>query len=219
MIFRLICVFFMGALGANSSYAADTVRELSWKDLIPPVKEFDDPFRRLSSGQLYDLSVIAGYRAQLASGEKLSKESEQMLSESMIALSSQNIDVDGLLAQRDQIAKKRRAASERLDVTLDKHNVRIPGYLLPLDYSDNKVTQFLLVPTVGACIHVPPPPPNQMVYVEFKDGYEADGMYPPVWVEGNMLVGAGQSQLYLSDGAGDVTFGYRIDAYQVTDYQ
>ena len=41
---------------------------------------------------------------------------------------------------------------------------------------ETSVQQFLLVPYVGACIHVPPPPPNQIVYVTSEDGVEVDGM-------------------------------------------
>lgn len=50
----------------------------------------------------------------------------------------------------------------------EKYNgetVRIPGYIVPLEYDGSKIKQFLLVPYVGACIHVPPPPANQLIYV------------------------------------------------------
>src|SRR5687768_227568 len=43
--------------------------------------------------------------------------------------------------------------------------VRVPGYMVPLDDSASGVDEFILVPYYGACIHTPPPPPNQMVYV------------------------------------------------------
>jgi hypothetical protein len=49
---------------------------------------------------------------------------------------------------------------------LDGNNVRLPGFIVPLEVSkEGKVTEFFLVPYVGACIHVPPPPPNQLIYV------------------------------------------------------
>jgi hypothetical protein len=43
---------------------------------------------------------------------------------------------------------------------LNGKNVRIPGHLRPLEISQEKVTEFLLVSYVGTCIHVPPPPAN-----------------------------------------------------------
>ena len=48
--------------------------------------------------------------------------------------------------------------------------VKIPGFVVPLEGTAELTTEFLLVPYFGACIHVPPPPSNQIVYVTFKDG-------------------------------------------------
>jgi len=63
--------------------------------------------------------------------------------------------------------------------------VKIPGFTVPLEDWASSATEFLLVPYVGACIHTPPPPPNQLVYIEMDDGKRAklDG-WNPVWVEG-----------------------------------
>lgn len=68
---------------------------------------------------------------------------------------------------------------------LDGQRVRLGGYILPFDYfSGGRVTRFLLVPYVGACIHVPPPPPNQLVYVETSEPVEVEGLWDPVYAEG-----------------------------------
>jgi len=63
--------------------------------------------------------------------------------------------------------------------------VKIPGFTVPLEDWASSATEFLLVPYVGACIHTPPPPPNQLVYIEMDEGKRAklDG-WNPVWVEG-----------------------------------
>ncbi len=63
--------------------------------------------------------------------------------------------------------------------------VKIPGFTVPLEDWATSATEFLLVPYVGACIHTPPPPPNQLVYIEMDEGKRAklDG-WNPVWVEG-----------------------------------
>lgn len=47
-------------------------------------------------------------------------------------------------------------------------SVKIPGYMVPFDDDDDKVSQFVLVPVAGMCIHTPPPPPNQMILVEMS---------------------------------------------------
>ncbi|MYD98452.1 MAG: DUF3299 domain-containing protein [Gammaproteobacteria bacterium] len=64
--------------------------------------------------------------------------------------------------------------------------VKLPGFVVPLDVSGNKVASLLLVPYFGACIHQPPPPSNQIVYVEFEDPVEIRSMYDPVWITGRM---------------------------------
>ncbi|MCY3840846.1 MAG: DUF3299 domain-containing protein [Gammaproteobacteria bacterium] len=69
---------------------------------------------------------------------------------------------------------------------LNGENVKLPGFVVPLDVVGDKVASFLLVPYFGACIHVPPPPPNQIVYVEFEDPVKLESMYDPVWVTGKL---------------------------------
>ncbi|MDB9817954.1 DUF3299 domain-containing protein [Pelagibacterales bacterium] len=71
---------------------------------------------------------------------------------------------------------------------LDGKIVKIPGYIVPLDYSGTGVTEFMLVPYVGACIHVPPPPPNQLVYVTTDKPWDTMTLWEPVWVTGEIIV-------------------------------
>ena len=69
---------------------------------------------------------------------------------------------------------------------LNGEHVKLPGFVVPLDVVGDKVASFLLVPYFGACIHVPPPPPNQIVYVEFEEPVKLESMYDPVWVIGKL---------------------------------
>lgn len=64
--------------------------------------------------------------------------------------------------------------------------VKIEGYLLPLELDGAKVINFLLVPFVGACIHVPPPPANQLVLVDFPEGFNSTGLWQPIAVTGTL---------------------------------
>jgi len=74
-----------------------------------------------------------------------------------------------------------------VNTKLDQKQVKLPGFIVPLELDDNgKVTEFFLVPYFGACIHVPPPPANQMVYVTLKEGVQLDSMYAAFWVIGKM---------------------------------
>jgi hypothetical protein len=69
---------------------------------------------------------------------------------------------------------------------LDGKRVRIGGYVVPLDFEAATIKEFLLVPFVGACIHVPPPPPNQIIYVKTAKGFDVAGSFDPVYVTGTL---------------------------------
>lgn len=67
--------------------------------------------------------------------------------------------------------------------------VRLPGFVVPIGTPrDGMITEFFLVPYIGACIHVPPPPPNQMVYVTSTGGIPADAIHEAYWVTGKMRI-------------------------------
>ncbi|WED22120.1 DUF3299 domain-containing protein [Vibrio sp. JC009] len=64
--------------------------------------------------------------------------------------------------------------------------VKIPGFVIPLEGDENVITEFLLVPFLGACIHVPPPPPNQIIYVRFKEGAPVQQLWDVVYIIGTL---------------------------------
>jgi hypothetical protein len=72
--------------------------------------------------------------------------------------------------------------------SLGGKRVHIGGYIVPLDFDATRVKEFLLVPFVGACIHVPPPPANQIIYVKIDEGFDVQGTFDPVWVTGALKV-------------------------------
>lgn len=88
---------------------------------------------------------------------------------------------------------------------------RLPGFAVPIDFDGSRVYSFLLVPYFGACIHTPPPPANQMVYVEIEDGFELPSLYEPVIIEGAFEVAT-----VVEEGLG--TAGYSMKADAVTLY-
>jgi uncharacterized protein len=68
---------------------------------------------------------------------------------------------------------------------LDGQNVKIPGFAVPIEYDEKNVSQFLLVPYFGACIHSPAPPSNQIINVQSGDtGINPDSIWDPIWVTG-----------------------------------
>ena len=89
---------------------------------------------------------------------------------------------------------------------LDGQLVRLPGYIVPLTLDGEDLVEFLMVPYLGACIHVPPPPSNQIVHVTLKEPIKLETIYEPFWVTGTLRTSRVASQLatasYSMDGTG-----------------
>ncbi|ENM5761208.1 DUF3299 domain-containing protein [Vibrio mimicus] len=81
-------------------------------------------------------------------------------------------------------AKQQQLGTVRTE--LNGSRVKIPGFVIPLEGDDQKVTEFLLVPYFGACIHVPPPPPNQIIYVKFPKGAPIQELWDVIYVIGEL---------------------------------
>lgn len=80
--------------------------------------------------------------------------------------------------------------------TWDNKMVKIPGYIVPVDYdAKGAITSFFLVPYFGACTHVPPPPPNQIIFVRYPSGFSVQALYEPFWVTGTLKVETMQSEI------------------------
>lgn len=78
-------------------------------------------------------------------------------------------------------------SSAKVREEYNNQRVRLPGFIVPLEFDENQhVTSFFLVPYFGACIHVPPPPPNQIIYVTDATNLTADMMYTPFWITGTL---------------------------------
>lgn len=95
---------------------------------------------------------------------------------------------------------------------LDGELVKIPGFIVPLESDEGGLLdEFLLVPYFGACIHVPPPPPNQIIYVKLAKPYELTNMWDPFWITGIMT-----TKPWLGDFAQTV---YQLSADKVEKYE
>lgn len=140
---------------AAESAAADpppkpaAVRQLGWEDLVP-----EDERRNYQAGPppaLHDYLGAMGIRRFGTLGDDAPA------------------GCGGLAAQFDEECgpAARQSPSGNVDGKLDGLTVRLSGYIVPLEFgADGSIREFFLAPYLGACIHVPPPPPNQMVYVK-----------------------------------------------------
>ena len=78
---------------------------------------------------------------------------------------------------------------------LDGVLIKLPGFIVPLELDgEGKVSEFLLVPYFGACIHYPPPPPNQMVYISTDDPIDMEMTWAPIWVTGELQTARQRSE-------------------------
>lgn len=94
---------------------------------------------------------------------------------------------------------------------LDGQRLRIPGFVVPLEGDGEYIYEFLLVPYFGACIHVPPPPANQLIHVMPDKPIPARWNMLPVWVNGVITVSRFDSDMGSA--------GYQMRGMQVEEYE
>jgi hypothetical protein len=79
--------------------------------------------------------------------------------------------IQNILAPASGDPYQQTLASTRIIPEMDGQAIRIPDFIVPLEFNDKQtITQFYLVPFFGACIHLPPPPPNQIIFVNYPEG-------------------------------------------------
>ena len=79
--------------------------------------------------------------------------------------------------------------STRVIASFDNKRIRIPGFIVPLSANEARdVTEFFIVPYFGACLHMPPPPPNQILYSKFEQGVKVENLNAPFWFEGTLKI-------------------------------
>jgi len=79
---------------------------------------------------------------------------------------------------------------------LNGKKIRIPGYTVPFEYgADAQIKEFLLVPYFGACIHSPPPPPNQTIFIMADKAIKMNDLAQAVWIEGTIYTQTQESDL------------------------
>lgn len=200
--------------------AAEDPRLLTWDDLIPQTGEVENPFEALDPDVRTKLGFILRTREDLEQGF-LEKDSEDYVRAQEVAeeLKDKGIDPDAMLAAGEEMMAEIERRGAMVVTDLGGALVRMPGYALPLEQSPDGVTEFLLVPYVGACIHVPPPPPNQIVYVTLSDAYKIDNLFEPVWITGTLQVEAASRNLSLVDGEAPVETGYRLEGLAIEPYR
>jgi len=112
------------------------------------------------------------------------------------------VDHDGDVMKQSKVGTVRQE--------LNGSMVKIPGFVIPLEGDENMVTEFLLVPYFGACIHVPPPPPNQIIYVKFPKGAPVQQLWDVIYVIGTLKTETISHEL--------AETGYVIQGTEIAEY-
>lgn len=196
--------------------AADQAKEIGWEELAAPTSVFENPFETLTDEQMQTLARIL--RLDYLVETEKDAEAKVEVAGLRKDLSEDGIDADFMLAERLRIMSKLENESRMPNKAVVGQTVRMPGYLLPLEMDGNLAVEFLLVPTVGACIHTPPPPANQIVHVRYPAGYPTESLYTPVWISGELRSEFDSHSLYMVDGEADVDVTYKMNADSVIAY-
>ncbi len=157
--------------------------------------------------KLYRFSIIVCFIfAQCFTSIVLANEAKELYWEDLIpegfTLPPVEMEHTGSMSQVEPNAPLK----ESLNGTLAK----IPGFVVPLEGDLDNITEFLLVPYFGACIHVPPPPSNQIVYVRMKQGISVLNISDPVWITG---------KLSTEGWVGDIaSVGYTMDGNEIEPF-
>ena len=205
------------------SLSAVELKQVGWRDLLPAKyvemgKEVDVLQARLNALPMKSQEAFQDIGAQ----RRLKKELKEngLTADDLLPFDQDLLkkDLTSKFPDAVMIADEVDDLNARLDL-LDKtpnadlngKTIRMPGYVLPLEFDGGETTEFLLVPFVGACIHVPPPPSNQIVHVKSEVGVKLDELYQPYWIEGAMQVKPSSSEL--------ADAGYQMDAQKIYMYE
>ncbi|RWU26838.1 DUF3299 domain-containing protein [Pseudomonas alkylphenolica] len=149
--------------------------------------------RRVLLLSLLLISSLA--RAELPETDwlELMPKSDQKALEQMPEIDHDSPEANGTFTEKGGMKQARGLPavmySTKTVAAMNGKQIRLGGYPVPLETdAKGNSTLFFLVPYPGACIHVPPPPPNQLVLVRYPKGLKLDDIYTPLWVSGALKI-------------------------------
>lgn len=183
--FAVLLVFLCSSLWALTTHAKNQLKDKSayelieWTDLMP-----EDDLQALLNPPEYLDDIVDG-----SPEDQLGAQAPQAATD-----------------KKDE-RYQQALVSTKVRPEFNKRKIKIPGYIVPLSFDDNMiVNEFFLVPFFGACIHVPPPPPNQMIHVSYKKGLMLDSLYDPYFAEGTIVI-----EEHKSEEMGTASYSLMVD--------
>lgn len=200
----------------NMSLAA---QQIGWQDLTMPVDPSENPYFDLGTDQMRALEELLFLESYREEGTELPERASLRIQELHEELAAAGLDAQVLIEKEKSFEAKVVAQASMMRPELDGAQIKIPGYVIPLEFDGNQTVEFLLVPYVGACIHTPPPPANQIIHVRSQTGFSTVDLFTPVWVTGELLIEQSQQSVGLSDGVAGFAVGYALKADEIVEYR
>mgnify|MGYP001312014517 CR=1 FL=1 len=178
-----IALLSASSMAATAAHATEPPLKIQWSALVPKDKPAAPPNKTFFAGAAKVDPAADPQAAQLPEGKFMS-------------------------------LKRRQPGNDRPPAVVSELNgkrVQLGGFVVPLDFEATNVKEFLLVPFVGACIHVPPPPANQIVYVKTAAGLDIANTFDAVSVTGTLKTDLASTDL--------ADAGYTIEAENVEPYK
>ena len=191
---------------------SDDFIELKWQELVTKNNDVDVSLPELTDQQKLALKQI------LILQKDASKQAEEQRLQLAEQLKIEGVDADEAIAARQAYMTAKQNNAEAITQEYDGKKVRMPGFIVPIEFDGLKTTEFLLVPVAGACIHMPPPPANQIVRVSYPEGFTVQNVQYPVWIEGDFHSKKVTEEVFLVDGKSNITMGYEMNASLIEDY-
>jgi hypothetical protein len=167
VIFRVLAILLL--LACNS--AAYSMEKIGWDQLVPQVDQSKNPFETLPKAMIHDFSVLWSIYKRMVAGNS-SEGQDRLANKSIAALEAAGVDVRSTINDMVEYTRLVKENGRVLVEELNGKSVAIKGYLLPTEFSGDRIVEFLLVPSDGACVHTPVPPLNQLVYVKLPRGID-----------------------------------------------
>jgi len=208
LIVLCFCVSFIYAQGYQA---------IDWEDLEGKVEAYDDPFKKLTDDQMFSLSVI--YEIQKMDVSEIDEYLQEDLAEAKEFLEKEKIDIQYYFDEAERIVKIREKESKLTNATLNNKKVELSGFSLALGLNKGKIQEFLFVPYLGACIHSPTPPLNQILYVKSLEPVKVDDRYEPLTIKGTLQIKQNKNKLFLTDGEDEIQSAYTFLADEIKPYE
>ena len=193
---------------------------ISWSMLLDAdAQVYEDPYRDLTSPQMNELMALARVQQLLTSGERSETEVEELQQKADAIerdFESEGLDASWILSQREIVAERRQHAAVATNNQLEGKQVELSGYFIHAVSLESGESVAYLLPDRGFCMHLPTPPPNQIVRLVVEKLPDPLGPCIAAAVRGRLTVEESQNTISSADGPAQVWSRWKMNDSEVT---